>query len=137
MFPKDTKILVIDDMLTMRKIVKRTLNELGFTNLTDAADGADGWSKLSDAASKGSPFQMIISDWNMPVLTGIELLKKVRESRELAKTPFVLLTAEAEKTQVIQALKLGVSGYIVKPITAQQISEQLTLVYNKLPKKAA
>lgn len=137
MFPANTKILIIDDMLTMRKIVRKCLIELGFQDVTEADDGATGWPLLEKAAAEGAPFQLVISDWNMPKLQGIDLLKQVRANPQLKKTPFILLTAESEKTQVVQALQAGVSNYIVKPFTPQVLSEKLKQAWAVSQKQAA
>lgn len=125
MFPKETKILVVDDMVSMRMIVKKTLKELGFTNLTDADDGDTAWDLVQKAVAENAPFQLIVSDWNMPRMKGIEFLKKVRGLAATAKTPFVLLTAEAEASQITEAGTWGVSGYILKPFTAATLTERL------------
>lgn len=127
MFPADTNILIVDDMMTMRKLVKKALTELGFTRITDAENGVKAWEKIKAATTSGAPFQLIVSDWNMPEMTGMELLIKVRETQKTL--PFVLLTAESEKAQVIQALQAKVSGYVIKPFTAQQLGDKLKAVY--------
>ena len=137
MFPKETRILVVDDMMTMRKLVKKALAEMEFSQMTEAANGSEAWTKVETMNSAGTPFQLIISDWNMPVMTGIELLRKCKSVPATSRTPFVLLTAESEKSQVIEALKLGVSGYMLKPFNTQQLRDKLLAVYNALTKKAA
>lgn len=131
MFKKESKILVVDDMLTMRKIISKALREMGYTNITEADDGINAWPVIEKARDAGQPFDLVLSDWNMPQLKGIELLKKVREDAKLKGTPFVLITAESEKSQVIEALKLDVSNYIVKPFTAAQLKEKLETAYKK------
>lgn len=130
MFDPKTKILILDDMLTMRKIVGKALRDMGFSDITEATDGKDGWEKLSTA---DTPFQLVISDWNMPNMTGLELLRKVRSDAKYSKIPFVLLTAEAEAGQVAEAVKIGVSNYVLKPFTADQLKTKLEQVYKKLP----
>lgn len=129
MFDLSTKILIVDDMLTMRKIVAKACKEIGFTDITEASDGALGWSKISESET---PFGLIISDWNMPNCTGVELLKRVRGSQKYAKTPFILVTAEAEQKQIVEAVKAGVSGYVVKPFTTPTLSAQIESVHAKL-----
>jgi two-component system, chemotaxis family, chemotaxis protein CheY len=136
MFPKDTNILVVDDMSTMRKLVAKTLKDLGFTVITDAVDGEDAWKKIQDASTAKKPFQLILSDWNMPKMKGIDLLAKVRGTSTIASTAFILLTAEAEKDQVAIALQAGVNGYLLKPFTKEQLSEVLTTVFGKTAKAA-
>jgi len=131
MFKLDTKILVVDDMLTMRKIISKQLKEFGFTNITEADDGIKAWPLIEQAHQIGHPFQLILSDWNMPQMKGIELLAKVRGDEKLKEVPFVLITAESEKTQVIEAVKLQVSNYIVKPFTSDQLKEKLETAHKK------
>jgi two-component system chemotaxis response regulator CheY len=128
MFAPDTKILVVDDMLTMRKIVTKFLKEFGFSNITEASDGAQAWTLLSSPASQ---FQLVISDWNMPNCSGLDLLKKVRADGRLASLPFLMLTAEAEGHQVKEAVTAKVSGYIIKPFTGDTLKEKLTQASGK------
>ncbi|MCW7753636.1 chemotaxis response regulator CheY [Desulfobotulus sp. H1] len=114
------KILVVDDFATMRRILKNILKQLGFTNITEADDGTTAL----EALSKNS-FDLIISDWNMPKMTGLELLKKVRSDPAYKNIPFLMVTAEAQKQNVIEAVQAGVSNYVVKPFTAEAIAEKL------------
>lgn len=134
MFPANTRILVLDDMMTMRKIVIKNLKDLGFTDIQDAADGNLGWEILNQSSP---PIQLIISDWNMPNCTGLELLKKVRADERMKSVPFVLLTAEAETHQVMEAVKAGVSNYILKPFTPEHIKEKIEQTYKKTAGSAA
>ena len=131
MFVPTTKVMVVDDFKTMRKIVINSLSGLGLTNVTEAEDGADALPILERAAQDGTPFGLIISDWNMPKLPGIELLKKVRGNELIKGTPFLMVTAEAEQKNILEAVKLGVSNYIVKPFSPQIFQEKLTAVYKK------
>ena len=130
MFPPNTKVLVVDDMLTMRKLVSRCLKDLGFTDITEADDGETAW-PLLEAGTKGtSPaFQLVVSDWNMPKLTGLALLKKVRAHEAMKNLPFLFVTAEAEKHQIIEAIQAGVSNYITKPFTPATMKEKLAAVW--------
>ncbi len=137
MFAADTKILVVDDMMTMRKIVKKTLMEMGYKNLTEADDGETAWPLIEAAAATGEAFQLILSDWNMPKLKGIDLLRKVRALEAVKTTPFLLLTAESEKSQVVEAIKAGVSNYVTKPFTPDTLREKLKAVYDMIQKKKA
>lgn len=121
MYPLNTKILIVDDMMTMRKIVMKTLKELGFSNFAEAPDGAKAWEMLS---SPDSGFGLVVSDWNMPNATGLDLLKRVRSDSRFSKMPFFLVTAENEKEQVVEAMKVGVSGYIIKPFTTDHLRNQ-------------
>jgi len=114
------KILVVDDFATMRRIVKNILRQLGFSNIIEADDGTTALDLL-----KENSVDLIVSDWNMPKMTGLDLLKAVRASDELKTIPFLMVTAEAQKQNVIEAVKAGVSNYVVKPFTAEQIAEKL------------
>ena len=110
MFAPNTRILILDDMMTMRKIVAKALKDIGFTDVQDGVDGLQGWDILNSA---NPPIELVVSDWNMPNCTGLELLKRVRSNEKFAKLPFVLLTAEAESAQVLSAMQLGVTNYII------------------------
>ncbi len=114
------KILIVDDFATMRRILKNILKQLDFKNLVEADDGTSAWEIL-----EGQAIDLIISDWNMPKMTGLELLKKVRSSDQYKTTPFLMVTAEAQKQNVIEAVQAGVSNYVVKPFTAEAISDKL------------
>lgn len=114
------KILIVDDFATMRRILKNILKQLGFKNLVEADDGTTAWDVL-----EGQTIDLIISDWNMPKMTGLELLKKVRGSESYKRIPFLMVTAEAQKQNVIEAVQAGVSNYVVKPFTAEAISDKL------------
>lgn len=128
MFPKSTKVLIIDDMMTMRKIVSRACKRVGFENLVEAADGALGWEQINAADPQ---FGLIISDWNMPNCTGIDLLHRVRKSDKYSNTPFVLLTAEREAEQVNAAIKTGVDSFISKPFTQEVFEEKLKEAHHR------
>lgn len=127
MFDSAIKILVIDDMSTMRNLVKKRLTEMGFQNFEEAEDGQLAWAKLNSVPD----IRLVVSDWNMPNCTGLELLKKVRTDSRLKELPFVLLTAETEITQVKEAIVAGVDGYVLKPFTLESLREKLTQVYSK------
>lgn len=133
MFSADTKILVVDDMKTVRQLVKSGLRRIGLKNIIDTDDGDLAWDILL-AAKEKEPFQLIISDWNMPRMKGIELLKKVRVDEVYCETPFVMLTAEAEQKCVIEAVKEKVSNYIVKPFAPEVLEIKLKQVYNRIAK---
>lgn len=128
MFSADTPILVVDDMSTMRKIVIKNCKELGFVQFTEAADGKIAWETLN----AGTRIGLIISDWNMPNCTGMDLLKRVRGDSRFKHLPFILVTAESEKTQILEAIQAAVSGYVVKPFTADSLKKQLEQAYLKL-----
>lgn len=116
------KVLVVDDMMTMRKLVIRSLKELGFEDISEAEDGAKAWQLLSAGSSQ---YGLVVSDWNMPNCTGLDLLKRVRGDSRYKTTPFILVTAESEKTQVIEALKSGVSAYVIKPFDTPTLKTKL------------
>lgn len=134
MFPKETKILIIDDMIAMRKLVRKTLMDMEFTVITESSDGSLGWNELQKAVESNSPFQLVISDWNMPTLSGLELLKRVRADDKFKMLPFVLLTAEAEMPQVVEAIKSGVTTYITKPFSPATFQTKLKNAWDKRPK---
>jgi two-component system, chemotaxis family, chemotaxis protein CheY len=126
------KFLVVDDFSTMRRIVRNLLKELGFTNVEEAEDGVIALQKL-----KAGDFDFVVSDWNMPNMTGIELLRAIRADPALKSLPLLMITAEAKKENIIEAAQAGASGYIVKPFTAGTMSEKLTKIFEKMDKKAA
>jgi two-component system chemotaxis response regulator CheY len=125
----DIKILVVDDMSTMRKIIKNMLGQIGFKNITEADDGASAWPLIQAAIKEGKPFEFILSDWNMPQMSGLDLLKNVRETPGLEKLPFLMITAEAEQGNVVIAVKAGVSNFIVKPFSAQVLKEKIDKIF--------
>jgi len=123
----DMKILVVDDFPTMRRIVRTTLRQLGFQNIIEAGDGIEALEKL-----KGGAIDFVITDWNMPRMTGLDLLKAIRADANLKTTPVLLVTAEAEKENVIQAAQAGVNNYIVKPFTAAVLKEKIQKIFPDL-----
>lgn len=114
------RVLIVDDFATMRRIMKNILKQLGFTNITEADDGSTAMELLN----KGD-FDLIISDWNMPKMTGLDLLKAVRAGGPHKAVPFLMVTAEAQKQNVLEAVQSGVSNYVVKPFTAEAIADKL------------
>lgn len=123
------KVLVVDDFSTMRRIVKNILRQLGYENIEEAEDGAQAYAKL-----KSGNFQFLVSDWNMPNMDGLELLKKVRSDPELKSLPVLMVTAEAEKNKVVEAIRAGVNNYVVKPFTAEILKEKIDRIFEKLNK---
>ena len=117
------KVLVVDDFATMRRIIKNVLKQLGFTKVLEADDGTTALEIL-----KENKVDLIISDWNMPNMTGLDLLKTIRGEKTTQSIPFLMVTAEAQKDNVIQAVQSGVSNYLVKPFTAEAIKEKLTQI---------
>lgn len=134
MFPTTTRILVADDMPTIRELVKNQLKALGYKNIVEASDGEQALNYVINGATSGTPIELVISDWNMPKMTGLEFLKQIRASDQFAKLPFVLLTSESERDQVTEAIMAGVSQYIVKPFAAKAFEEKLKGVWAKVSK---
>lgn len=124
---KDMKILVVDDFTTMRKVVRNLLKQGGYENVVEAEDGVSALRTI-----KSQQIDLIISDWNMPNMTGFELLKAVRADTDVSATPFLMVTAEALQDNVIAAVKAGVSNYIVKPFTAEVLSEKIAKITEKM-----
>jgi len=124
---KDMKILVVDDFATMRKVVRNLLKQGGYLNIVEAEDGV-----AALAVIKSQKIDFIISDWNMPNMTGLELLKAVRADAKVSATPFLMVTAEALQDNVIAAVKAGVSNYIVKPFTAETLDEKIAKIIEKM-----
>ena len=128
---KNMRILIVDDFSTMRRIVKNLLGDLGFTNTAEAEDGHAALALLSS-----QPFDFVVTDWNMPVMTGIELLKAIRADAKLKTLPVLMVTAEAKREQIIEAAQHGVNGYIIKPFTAQTLEEKLGKIFERLAASA-
>ncbi len=131
MFPQTTKFLVVDDFATMRKIIKKVLTELGYTNVEEADDGKTALPIITQAHEMGKPFEFIISDWNMPGMQGIDLLKACKADPRFKATPFMLVTAESEQKHILEAAKAGVSDYVVKPFNSATLKQKLERVYAK------
>ncbi|PIS11533.1 MAG: response regulator [Bdellovibrio sp. CG10_big_fil_rev_8_21_14_0_10_47_8] len=115
----------------MRKIIKKVLTELGYTNVEEADDGKPAFEKLQSAKSAGNPFEFVISDWNMPGMAGIDLLKACKADPSLKVLPFMLVTAESEQKNIVEAAKAGVSDYVVKPFNAQTLKGKLEKIWTK------
>lgn len=127
------KVLVVDDMSTMRRILKNVLRQIGFSDIIEAENGQDALTKL-----KAGGFGLVVSDWNMPVMQGIELLRAVRADAELKTLPFLMVTAEAQKENLIEAVQAGVSNYVVKPFTAEILQGKLEKIFaNVQPAKTS
>ncbi len=124
---KTIKILVVDDFATMRKVVRNLLKQIGYENIVEAEDGVSALKLL-----KSQKIDFIVSDWNMPNMTGLELLKAVRADSELNATPFLMITAEALQDNVVAAVRAGVSNYIVKPFTAETLNGKIQKIMEKL-----
>ncbi|MCP4596506.1 chemotaxis response regulator CheY [Neptuniibacter sp.] len=124
---KDMKILVVDDFSTMRRIIKNLLRDLGMTNVQEADDGQTALPILKEGG-----IDFLVTDWNMPGMTGIDLLKEVRSDPNLASMPVLMVTAEAKKEQIIAAAQAGVNGYVVKPFTAAVLKEKIDKIFERL-----
>jgi two-component system, chemotaxis family, chemotaxis protein CheY len=120
----DIKILVVDDFATMRRIIKNILKQLGYNDLDEADDGAAAIAKL-----KSSKFDFVITDWNMPNMSGLELVKAIRSDENIKGIPILMVTAEALKENIIEAVKAGVNNYIVKPFTAEVMKEKIDKIF--------
>ena len=124
---KNMKVLVVDDFSTMRRIIKNLLRDLGFTNISEADDGNTALPML-----KAGDFDFVVTDWNMPVMQGIDLLKAIRADEKLSHIPVLMVTAEAKKDQIVMAAQAGVNGYIVKPFTAATLSAKLDKIFQRI-----
>ena len=124
---KNIKVLVVDDFSTMRRIIKNLLRELGFTNISEADDGSTALPML-----QGGDYDFVVTDWNMPGMQGIDLLRAIRADDSLKHIPVLMVTAEAKKEQIIAAAQAGVNGYIVKPFTAGTLKTKLDKVFERL-----
>ena len=128
---KGIRILIVDDFSTMRRIVKNLLNDLGFTNTAEADDGTTALVELQKAK-----FDLVVTDWNMPGMPGIDLLKAIRADESLAKIPVLMVSAEAKREQIIEAAQAGVNGYIIKPFTAATLEDKLVKIFERMEKAA-
>ena len=127
----DMSILVVDDFSTMRRIIKGLLGDLGFSKVTEADDGLTALPLL-----KAGNFDLLITDWNMPGMQGVELLRQVRADQRLKKLPVLMLTAEAKREQIVEAAQAGVNGYVIKPFTAATLKDKIDKIFGK-PSAAA
>jgi two-component system chemotaxis response regulator CheY len=129
---KDLKFLIVDDYSTMRRIIKNLLHDLGYANVTEADDGNTALPLLQNGN-----FDFLITDWNMPGMAGLDLLKAVRANEKLKKLPVLMLTAEAKREQIVEAAQAGVSGYVIKPFTAQTLKEKIDKILQNQAANAA
>ncbi len=126
-YDKNMRILIVDDFSTMRRIIKNLLNDLGYTNTAEADNGSSALTALGQGH-----FDFVVTDWNMPGMTGIELLKAIRADDRYKSLPVLMVTAEAKREQIIEAAQNGVNGYIIKPFTAQTLEEKLGKIFERL-----
>ena len=124
---KNMKILIVDDFSTMRRIIKNLLRDLGFTNTEEADDGSTALPML-----QSGNFDFLVTDWNMPQMTGIELLRAVRADDRLKHLPVLMVTAEAKRDQIIEAAQAGVNGYVVKPFTAHALQDKIEKIFERV-----
>ena len=124
---KNMKILIVDDFSTMRRIIKNLLRDLGFNNTHEADDGNTALPML-----KNGDFEFVVTDWNMPGMQGIDLLKAIRADEKLSHLPVLMVTAEAKREQIIETAQAGVNGYIVKPFTAATLKEKLDKIFERI-----
>ncbi|MDE2118580.1 MAG: chemotaxis response regulator CheY [Betaproteobacteria bacterium] len=129
MVDANMKFLVVDDFSTMRRIVRNLLKELGFANVQEAEDGVDALNRL-----RGEDFDFVVSDWNMPNMTGIELLRAIRSDAKLEHLPVLIVTSEAKRENIIEAAQADASGYVVKPFTAATLDKKLKKIFEKMQK---
>jgi len=131
MFKKEIRILFADDMAMFRAMVKNALTALGYRNYVETQDGEEAWQKIQEANRENKPFDLIISDWMMPKMKGIDLLKQVRSEPWGKSLPFIMLTGEAEKQNIMEAIENRVSQYIIKPFTVDQLKGKMEQTYTK------
>ena len=124
---KKMKILIVDDFSTMRRIIKNLLRDLGFTNTHEADDGSTALPQL-----QSGNFDFLVTDWNMPGMSGLDLLKAVRSDARIAKLPVLMVTAESKREQIIEAAQAGVNGYVVKPFTAVTLEEKISKIFERV-----
>lgn len=129
---KDMKILIVDDFSTMRRIVKNLLQDLGFNNTVEADDGQTALPVLESGG-----IEFVVTDWNMPGMTGLDLLKSIRSNDATKTLPVLMVTAEAKKEQIVEAAQNGVNGYIIKPFTAATLKEKMDRIFERLQQSAA
>ncbi|MGB1580576.1 MAG: chemotaxis response regulator CheY [Nevskiales bacterium] len=129
---KDMKILIVDDFSTMRRIVKNLLQDLGFSNTVEADDGQTALPVL-----QAGGIDFVVTDWNMPGMTGLDLLKNIRANDATKNLPVLMVTAEAKKEQIVEAAQNGVNGYIIKPFTAATLKEKMDRIFERLQQSAA
>ncbi len=132
MFSTDTKILIVDDMQSQRELLGAYLRRIGFADIVEASDGKEAYETLMQSYQTELPIKLIISDWNMPNLSGLDFLKLVRSNLDFAKLPFLIITNENEKHRVVEAIQNGVTNYMVKPLEESTLKEKLERTWEKV-----
>lgn len=132
MFPPDTNFLLVDDMEPLRRVVRATLKQLGYLNILEAASAPQALQVLEKTFMIGRPINVILSDWQMPGMTGLEFLEVVRTTEQFAHLPFLMITAEGQREQILAAIQTGVSSYLVKPISPATLEDKLKAVWHKM-----
>ncbi len=133
MIPKTAKVLVVDDFVVFRTLVQKALSELGYVNLETATNGEEALELLNKAKEAGQPFELVLSDWNMPKMDGLDLLKNCRKNEGLKALTFVMVTAEADNHRVNEAFEAGADDYITKPINKNQLADKLLTIKQRPP----
>ncbi len=131
MFPSETRVLIVDDLKTIRNILSEILKKIGLKKVDQCGDGKQALVQLKKASQEGDPFGLIICDWNMPELTGLELLNAKNNDNDLKNTPFLMVTIESEKDYVLKAIAMGVDDFVVKPFNEQIITKKLENVWER------
>ena len=131
---ENPKILIVDDFETVRLFLRNALNQIGIENIEEAADGREALQLISAAKKSGEQFDLIFCDWNMPEMTGLELLKELRKTSDFKNLPFVMVTAESETASVSNAVKAGTTDYITKPFTVDGLREKIETIFSRLSK---
>ena len=136
MFSPETRILIVDDMSVMRRLMVTLLTRMGFTRVVEATDGSDAWQKFVAAEKEAAPFQLVVSDWNMPRMKGIDLLRKIRQNPASAQLPFVMVTAENDSASVTESASAGVTCHLAKPFAEEQLKTALQEAFEKTQKSS-
>lgn len=136
MINPDSRVLVVDDFELVRTMLQKALNDLGIKSIEQAADGEEARDKLLAAHKNGKPFDIVFADWNMPKMTGFELLQFIRSDKNLVNVPVVMVTAEAERDYVIQALSAGATDYIIKPVSLEGLRKKVESINKRISKSA-
>ena len=134
MIKRNPRILVVDDFETVRLFLINALSQIGIDNVDEAANGVEALERIQKCHKAGQPFDIVFCDWNMPEMTGLELLHRLRSTPEYAQLPFVMVTAESESASVESAAKAGTTDYITKPFTVDGLRDKIETIFNRLAK---